>query len=607
MSSGLARVAKTGREGFAQVEKAVKNVQKSVDGLKKHNDILGTTFDGLKIKAKQLEQAIATSNSASHIRLARRELALLQKDMNNHPGNMTGKTKGTNMMGGLLRRFAPAVIGAAALSLSSAAAAKAIEFEGTKKSFEVLTGNKKTGNGLANELNTLQRDTILGPEVFKSAQTLLAFGVATDKVMPSIKMLGDVSMGNAEKFNSLTLAFAQTASAGKLTGQDLLQYVNAGFNPLNEIAKATGKSMGYLRKEMEKGNITSAMVVKAFESATGVGGKFNDMMNQMAETSGGKLAQANGKMESAMIRLGEKTKWLTVAFAELKAGYLNVLLGQEKLSTGIIDEKSGVNTLIATITSLNEKNDVRSALLKDLVKQYPDLFSGIDKEKIKNGELLAMLNDINTAYDKRINMAISTDNRNKLEEDVTNNFNSLKFSTRVAQEKGGGRYWELRLNRERSLYENSVAELNRAKKVEEAGSIMKRIESVEAFGKDPAKLGSLGKNKGVFLDVINTWKSKGFNSGMGMGTLQNMETLMNSVSAKNIPTSGGESSASTKGGRSIGSSITGGGPRVINIHGVKFMDKMENHFSSFKEGKEEMQAQLEDMFLRILNSGAAVQ
>jgi len=53
--------------------------------------------------------------------------------------------------------------------------------------------------------------------------------------------------------------------------------------------------------------------------------------------------------------------------------------------------------------------------------------------------------------------------------------------------------------------------------------------------------------------------------------------------------------------------ITSGGPRVININGVKFTDKIELHILSAKEGLNELESHLQEMFLRILNSGAALQ
>jgi hypothetical protein len=51
--------------------------------------------------------------------------------------------------------------------------------------------------------------------------------------------------------------------------------------------------------------------------------------------------------------------------------------------------------------------------------------------------------------------------------------------------------------------------------------------------------------------------------------------------------------------------ITSGGPRVININGVKFTDKIEMHVLSAKEGIRDLEAHMQEMFLRILNSGAA--
>ena len=81
--------------------------------------------------------------------------------------------------------------------------------------------------------------------------------------MPTLKQIGDISMGNAERFNSLALAFAQMSATGRLMGQELLQMVNAGFNPLKTMSETTGKSMETLKDEMSKGAISADMVAKA--------------------------------------------------------------------------------------------------------------------------------------------------------------------------------------------------------------------------------------------------------------------------------------------------------------------------------------------------------
>ena len=81
----------------------------------------------------------------------------------------------------------------------------------------------------------------------------MSFGMSAEEAQIRMKQLGDISQGDAEKFKSLTLAFAQMSSTGKLTGQDLMQMINAGFNPLEEISRKTGKSIGELKEEMSKG------------------------------------------------------------------------------------------------------------------------------------------------------------------------------------------------------------------------------------------------------------------------------------------------------------------------------------------------------------------
>lgn len=60
-------------------------------------------------------------------------------------------------------------------------------------------------------------------ELAQGTQTLLAFGVESEYTTSVLRMLGDVALGNKEKFQSLSLVFGQVMSQGKLMGGDLLQ------------------------------------------------------------------------------------------------------------------------------------------------------------------------------------------------------------------------------------------------------------------------------------------------------------------------------------------------------------------------------------------------
>lgn len=61
------------------------------------------------------------------------------------------------------------------------------------------------------------------------------------------------------------------------------------------------------------------------------------------------------------------------------------------------------------------------------------------------------------------------------------------------------------------------------------------------------------------------------------------------------------------GGGEVAKEVTSGGPRVINISGVKFTDKIEIHSTTLEGGMDDIENKLMNMFARLLNSGAAIQ
>ena len=157
--------------------------------------------------------------------------------------------------------------------------------------FTTLLGSQEAAIKRVEELRVMAAKTPFGMEdLAKAEQTLLSFGIASDKTATILQQLGDISMGNKERFQALSLAFSQMSSAGRLMGQDLLQMINAGFNPLQELSVMTGKSMAELKAEMEKGAISADMVAEAFAHATAEGGKFFNGMENASKTLSGQWA-----------------------------------------------------------------------------------------------------------------------------------------------------------------------------------------------------------------------------------------------------------------------------------------------------------------------------
>ena len=177
------------------------------------------------------------------------------------------------------------------LGIGAAAVKAAADMEIQEAAFETMLGSAEKAKTLLADLNDLAAKTPFQlTDLANATKTMLAFGIENEKVLPNLRMLGDIAGGDAEKLRSLTLAFSQIQSTGRLMGQDLLQLINAGFNPLQIIAEKTGKTMAELKKDMENGAISADMVSDAFKTATSEGGRFFGGMERASLTLKGQFS-----------------------------------------------------------------------------------------------------------------------------------------------------------------------------------------------------------------------------------------------------------------------------------------------------------------------------
>lgn len=257
-------------------------------------------LDEEKASLFALTQEQATARLS--VKKLRDEYALLRQE-----GGGTAETM--NMLTGKLKQMSGMLIGGMGLKeLASRVISVRAEFESMETSLKVLLGGNE--ERLSNIMGQIKEYALASPlntkDMVGAVQMMTSFGIEAEKSIDYLKAIGDVSMGDAGKFNSLALAFSQMSSAGKLMGQDLMQMVNAGFNPLEEIARKTGKSIGELKNEMSKGAITSKMVQDAFISATSAGGKFFGMSQEGAKTLNGQISMLQESFDNMFNEIGSK-------------------------------------------------------------------------------------------------------------------------------------------------------------------------------------------------------------------------------------------------------------------------------------------------------------
>lgn len=184
--------------------------------------------------------------------------------------------------------------------------AAAASMEATQVQLEVLLGSAERGERAMTDLWRLAVETPLTfPDVTHAARTVVQYDAAGQDLAGTLRMLGDVTGGDAMRFQRMALAFGQVHAAGRLMGQEVLQMVNAGFNPLTEISRVTGRSMRQLRDDMRAGRISVEMVREAFESATGPGGRFHNMLGRIGQTTSGLFSIMKDEIFGAMREVGD--------------------------------------------------------------------------------------------------------------------------------------------------------------------------------------------------------------------------------------------------------------------------------------------------------------
>lgn len=255
------------------------------------------------------------------------------------------------------------------------------EMETFQMNLTTLLGSSDKATKLLSDLKEMAATTPFETtDLISATETMIGFGISADDAQKYLGILGDISMGNSEKLSGLSLAFSQVQSTGKLMGQDLLQMINQGFNPLLYISKMTGESMAEVKERMSTTGISAQEVAEAFEYATQEGQPFFNAMENGANTISGRISTLKDnfnmlvgsltesllptfeKIVDKAIELTEKFQGLSQGQKDqiLKWGGIVAAIGPALMIFGKIT--SGVGTVVSTIGTLGSKLGIFSKL-----------------------------------------------------------------------------------------------------------------------------------------------------------------------------------------------------------------------------------------------------
>lgn len=279
----------------------------AVDALSKKHGVAAVYAE----KSAAAETKLAKAKSDSIAAIGRGTMSNEIPDPFRGWGNVDMKTQSVNGLAGALGQVGAAGLAIGAVKsisdLGQAGLKVAMAREQIQAQMDVLTGSAAAARKLIDATVELDQKSALSAVQFQdSSKVLLGYGLSVSEVIPALNKLSEISMGNNEKMQSLTLAFGQVRANGRLMGQEVLQMVNAGFNPLQEISRTTGESMASLRKRMEDGKVSFDEVAKAMETATSAGGRFYGMNEKMAGTTAVKIAKLQTHYQNFLAGIGKE-------------------------------------------------------------------------------------------------------------------------------------------------------------------------------------------------------------------------------------------------------------------------------------------------------------
>mgnify|MGYP002519123292 CR=1 FL=1 len=224
------------------------------------------------------------------------------------------------------------------------------DMESYLTNFKVMLGDEQLAAEKLEEIRKMAASTPFTlSDLTDGTQTLLQFGVAADDTTGVLKKLGDISLGNADKMQTLVRAYGKMSSAQKVTLENVNMMIDAGFNPLNQICEATGETMADLYKRISDGKVGFDELQAAVEAATSEGGQFYNGMLEASQTFNGRLSTLQDNVAALT---GKLTDGLFSALGDLivKANELVVSITEDDQK--LTKLKDTIGLVITVVTSV---------------------------------------------------------------------------------------------------------------------------------------------------------------------------------------------------------------------------------------------------------------
>lgn len=242
------------------------------------------------------------------------------------------------------------------------------EFQQLGIAFETMLGSKAKADQLMQEAITFAAKTPFTlTDVASNIKQLMAMGIATEDVMGTMKSLGDVAAGVSVPISRIAINYGQVATMGKLQGRELRDFAMAGIPLIDELAKNLGKAKNEIQEMVSAGQIGFKDVEKAFQTMSGEGGKFFNLMEEQNLSVTGQISNLTDKVQVMLNEIGKANE--------------GIIYGGISGIAGLVDHYKGILDVLKVVAATY--GTYKAAVIAAAVAQKLMMFA-------ENVQLIAM-------------------------------------------------------------------------------------------------------------------------------------------------------------------------------------------------------------------------
>ncbi len=413
LTTPLANAAKASQSAGTKISGTLDKItsvgtrmKKTADDVWKGSRVMTASINELKDKLNEVNKVRFGTVLVSEFKEATRQAKNLEQQI----GRLEGKGKGsTNPAGSVLGMFKGAIAVGTATAVAKESVSAAMDYAGNKRIINFSTGGRAAELMLhekeeSNRLGLDYKSTIDGMQRVMASMRGSGIGLKQQmNIFEGFQTAGAALNLTPDKMHGILYDVGEMVSSGIVNAKEMRRQM-AVYLPgaLRIAADAMGVTEEKFNHMMRKGQIMATDFLPKFSKQ--LKKEFGEAAVDAADNAQAGLNRFNNAIYLSKVWLGDKLVPAISEFWNETAKMFDVGTTHSQM---LLAEQGSVQTMIGLITRLNEGNSYRSILLKQLVKDYPTLFQGLDIEHVKNSELLKTLNDINDAYNKRVKLAVN--------------------------------------------------------------------------------------------------------------------------------------------------------------------------------------------------------